>query len=456
MWKQYPENTEIVFSYIEARNLPKGVDDEVVFFGLQAFIQDYLQKPITEAEVRLADKYWTAHGEPFNLKGWLKLVGKPLPIKIRAVEEGTVIPSKNVLCTIENTDPEFWWLTTWVETALLRALWYPSSVATLSRNIRKVILKYLVKTGTPELLDFKLHDFGARGCSSNETAALGGMSHLASGAKGTDTYVGVLKAIESYGASFEICGFSIPAAEHSTITSWGRENEILSYDNQLNQFAKPGAIHAVVSDSYSIFEAAKMWVTMKDKIVASGATLVIRPDSGDPVEVLTKLMEILAAGFGFETNAKGYDVLNNVRVIWGDGINLKSIKRILTAMCDDLGWSADNFAFGMGGALLQGPMRDDYGWAMKCSAIAVREYTNGSGTDDEGKLVWRDVFKDPITAPGKASKKGRVTLYKRHDGTFYSGAEDWMPDALNTIFLNGELVRYVTFDKVRANAAIPV
>lgn len=449
MWKQYPAGTEIVYSYIEARS-NNTVDnwygysgDETVFFDLQAFIKDYLLAPITAADVALAEQYWTAHGEPFNRAGWDYIVSEHegyLPISIKAVPEGSVIPLKNVLCVVENTDPKVPWLTTWVETALLRAIWYPSSVATLSRQIKKLIKHYLEQTGDVNLLDFKLHDFGARGAKSNETAAIGGMAHLIN-FKGTDTFVAVVKAVESYGASFDAVGFSIPAAEHSTITSWGRDNEQEAFSNMVTAFSKPGSIYAVVSDSYDIYAACHTWgTTLKDKVVASGGTLVIRPDSGNPEEVLPKMLEILDSYFGHTVNAKGFKVLNTVRLIWGDGINFKSIWNILHILFKGE-WSADNIAFGMGGALLDHVNRDSLGWAMKCSAIRI----NGE---------WRDVYKDPVTAASKASKKGRVTLYRRDDGTYYTGAEDWNKPVLEEVFRDGKLLKEITFEEVRKNAAI--
>jgi nicotinamide phosphoribosyltransferase len=443
MWKQYPPGTEIVYSYIEARG---GIFDATVLFGVQAFIQEYLTKRITRSEVFEASEYWNAHGEPFNLEGWLYIVDEcngELPVRIKSVQEGTVVPTGKVLVTIENTDPKVPWLTTWIETALLRAVWYPSSVATLSREIKKVIKHYLEKSGGIEGLAFKLHDFGARGASSRETASLGAMAHLVN-FMGTDTYVGAIAANKFYGADLKTVAFSIPAAEHSTITSWGRDNEVEAYANQVKQFGDYGAVYAVVSDSYDIYEACRMWGTvLKEKVLDANATLVIRPDSGDPCSVLPKMLKILANNFGYTTNAQGYFVLNKVRLIWGDGINLDSIKKIYEMVVDNLGWSAENLAFGMGGALLNHIQRDDLGWAMKCSAVRI----NGK---------WQDVFKDPVTSKGKKSKAGRVVLYKTRSGDFYSGVEDWDMNslALATVFENGVAVGYTHFEDVRANAAV--
>jgi nicotinamide phosphoribosyltransferase len=255
---------------------------------------------------------------------------------------------------------------------------------------------------------------------------------------GSDTISGVLFAREYYNAG--IAGFSIPAAEHSTITSWGRDNEVKAYANMVDQFARPGSILAVVSDSYDIFNAAsKLWgEELKQKVIDSGATIVIRPDSGDPVVVNRKLIEILGEKFGYTKNAKGFKVLNNVRLIQGDGVNERTISSILGAFMA-MGWSADNIAFGMGGALLQQIDRDTQKFAMKCSSACI-----------DGK--WINVQKDPITDSGKKSKAGRVTLFQNRDGSYYSGVEDWMESALIEVFRDGKLIKEYTFDEVRGNS----
>ena len=444
MFNQYPQGTEAIFSYIESRG---GRYNESVFFGLQAFIKEYLTKPITQADIEEAAEVLTMHGEPFNRKGWQYILDEHagyLPIRICAVPEGTVVPVKNVLATIVNTDHKCFWLTTVLETALLRAIWYGTTVATQSYSIKKVILGYLERTGDPSTIGFKLHDFGARGVSSMESASIGGAAHLVN-FMGTDTLSGVLFAREYYNAG--IAGFSIPAMEHSTVTSWGRESEAESYRNMLTQYGKPGAILACVSDSYDVFWAAsKIWgEELKQQVIDSGATVVIRPDSGDPVAVNLRLIEILGNKFGFTKNAKGYKVLNNVRLIQGDGVNERSIQSILGAITA-YGWSADNIAFGMGGALLQQIDRDTMKFAMKCSAAKI----NGK---------WVAVQKDPVTDPGKKSKAGLVTLWKSDQGEYQSGimpswtdiGNSWA-DALETVFFNGELLIDMTFEEVRANA----
>lgn len=441
-FSQYPPGTEYIYSYIESRG---GKYDETVFFGLQAFIKEYLTGPVVTMEmIDEAEALITAHGEPFNREGWEYIVrehGGRLPVIIKAVPEGTVVGVKNVLATIENTDPACYWLTSFLETALLRAIWYPTTVATNSHEIKKLILEYLEKTGDPSTIDFKLHDFGARGVSSEESAGLGGLAHLVN-FQGTDTVTALLYGRRYYG--IDMAGFSVPAMEHSTVTSWGREREVDAYRNMVKQNGKPGGIVSAVSDSYDIFEACKLWGTeLKQDVIDSGATLVVRPDSGDPAEIVYQCLKILDKYFGHTVNDKGFKVLNNVRVLQGDGINHASIRSILYSITL-AGYSADNVVFGQGGALLQIVNRDDQRFAMKCSAA----YINGE---------WVDVFKDPITDQGKQSKKGKLSLHKDNNGDFHTftdkdrGYHD-LPDLLEVVFENGELKRDMTFDEIRANA----
>ncbi len=375
-----------------------------------------------------------------------------MPLRILAVPEGTVVPTHQALVTIESTDPTAYWVPSYLETLLLR-LWYPVTVATISWHVKQTIRQFFERTSADPAgqFPFKLHDFSARGVSSTESAALGGMAHLVN-FLGTDTVSGLLAAKTYYQEA--MAGFSIPAAEHSTITSWGRNNEAKAYQNMLTQFAKPGALVAVVSDSYDIYHAiSEHWgKTLKQQIIASGATLVVRPDSGDPVEVVYRCLLLLDQAFGHAVNNKGFKVLNHVRVIQGDGINPGSLRAILERITS-AGYSTDNVAFGMGGALLQQLNRDTQKFALKCSAARV-----------DGQ--WIDVYKDPITDKGKQSKRGRMTLLRHREyGTFQTVpvppqaatlADIEKPmgyeDAMVTIWENGKLLVDQSFTQVRSRA----
>lgn len=439
---QYPQGAEYVSSYIESRG---GVYPETVFFGLQAFVKEYLTRPISQADIDEADAVCTVHGVPFNREGWEYILNEYqgyLPLEIEAAPEGAVIPTGNVMVQVTNTDPKCAWLTSYVETALLRAVWYPTTVATVSRACRDIITRYMEETAESlDGLPFKLHDFGARGASSEEAAALGGAAHLVN-FMGTDTLSGIMAARRYYNA--DMAGFSIPAAEHSTITSWGRDGETAAYANMIQQFGGEGRLVAVVSDSYDFWNAIdNIWGDeLKEQVQQFGGTLVVRPDSGEPVEVVPEAIERLMAKFGYETNSKGYRVLPAcVRLIQGDGICARSIDAILAAM-KARGLSADNVAFGMGGELLQKINRDTQKFAMKASAICI----NGE---------WRDVYKDPITDPGKRSKRGRLALINDEQG-YRTVREDALEDqrnALEKVFRNGDVLVDWTFDEVRERAA---
>lgn len=442
---QYPPGATRVFSYVESRG---GAYDATLFFGLQAILKSEFLAPVTAADVDEAEALLTAHGLPFNRAGWDLLVarhGGRLPIEIRAVAEGGVIPTHNAMMTVVNTDPDFFWLTSYVETALLR-VWYPVTVATISWHVRQAIRAALERSAddVDGQLPFKLHDFGARGVSSEASAALGGLAHLVS-FRGSDTLSAILAGRRFYGEP--MAGFSIPAAEHSTITSWGRAHEVDAYANMIARFGKPGATYAVVSDSYDLYAAIEhLWgETLRQRVIDSGATLVVRPDSGDPVTVVAKTMALLAERFGTTVNGKGYKVLKTVRVIQGDGVNPDSIQQILDRLLAD-GFSAENIAFGMGGALLQKLDRDTQKFAYKASAVEV-----------DG--AWRDVFKDPVTDAGKRSKRGLLGLT--------GGPGDWKTVAVDgarfaplgggenslvPVFRDGQLLVDMTLEEVRARA----
>ncbi|MFC6981521.1 nicotinate phosphoribosyltransferase [Microbulbifer taiwanensis] len=440
---QYPPGAGYVSSYIECRG---GVFPEAVFFGLQAFIKQYLLAPISAADIDEAEALLHAHGLPCHRAGWEHILeehGGLLPLEISAVPEGTVVPLHNVMLQLVNTCPACFWLTSYLETALVRATWYPMTVATQSREIKKIIARYLEETADSlDGLPFKLHDFGSRGASSLETAMLGGMAHLVN-FQGTDTVSGLVAARKYYGA--EMAGYSIPAAEHSTITAWGREREADAYANMLEQFAGTGKLVAVVSDSYDIWNAIEnIWGgVLKDRVIKNGGTVVIRPDSGDPVKIVIESLERLMRIFGCTENSKGYRLLPEfIRIIQGDGISRRSIPKILQAM-KERKQSADNVTFGMG-ELLQKLDRDLLSFAMKASAIRIDGH-------------WQDVYKDPVTGPEKKSKRGRLALVRDANNKFRTIALEKLGDRenlLRPVYRDGQLLLETTFDEVRARAEI--
>lgn len=441
-WKQYPPGTERVYSYFESRG---GLFEETVFFGLQYYLQEYLAgRFLTPEDVLLARNFCGKHfgrDDLFNWDGWRRIAWKHdgrLPVSIKAVPEGAVVPTSNVLMTIENTDPEVPWLTNFLETMLVQ-VWYPMTVATLSREMKKLIRAHLARSGDPSQIDFKLHDFGFRGVSSVESAGLGGAAHLIN-FQGTDTLAGIVLAQRHYCA--DMPGYSIPASEHSTITSWGRTHEADAYENMLAQF--PEGLVACVSDSFDIYKACTdIWGDkLKEKVLGRKGTLVVRPDSGDPPTVVGQVLDALGEKFGYTTNAKGFKVLPpQVRVIQGDGIDYTMTRQILEVL-GLKGWSADNIAFGMGGALLQKLDRDTQKCAFKCAEVVV----NGEA---------RKVSKDPITDPGKRSKAGRLKLVKTERGGFTTiDADVEAEDQLVEVFRNGEILKTYNFDEVRARAAL--
>ena len=442
-WKQYPKNTTHVYSYFESRG---GDYTHTLFFGLQYYLKKYLVGPrVTHAAIEEAEKFTLDHfGVPglFNKDGWLHVINDhngTIPVVIKAAREGSIIPVKNVLFTVENTCPKCFWVTSYLET-LLEKVWYPTTIATKSYFQKQVIKKYLSLTGD-DIPDFKLHDFGYRGSSSEESAGIGGMAHLIN-FKGTDTLAGIRYAQGWYGMK-DMPAFSVPAAEHSTITAWGRNNEAEAYENMLDQF--PTGLVAVVSDSYDVYNAVlKIWGDkLKDKVENRKGTLIIRPDSGQPIVVLLNVLNTLGAIFGVRVNKKGYKVLPPyVRLIQGDGIDEQTLPAILEGLADHK-WSADNLAFGSGGGLLQNVNRDTLRFAYKCSNVTI------DGED-------RAVYKDPVTDPGKKSKKGRLGLAMDANGKYETVeiTKESETGRLETVFEDGELLIDQKFDDIRKLADI--
>jgi nicotinamide phosphoribosyltransferase len=449
-WLQYPPGVSSMYSYFESRG---GRYPYTVVVGMQLFLLRYLLAPITKQDVIMGETFALMHGEPFNREGWDYLVEKyngRFPVRIRAVPEGTIVPTHNLLFDIELTtpDPKIFWVVSWIETMMVR-LWYPTSVATLSHYCKGHILNALQESSDDPLgeLPFKLHDFGARGAAVREAAEIGGCAHLVN-FLGSDTIRGIEFANHYYGCKSGMAGYSIPAAEHSTITMWGRNREADAYQNIVQRYlydrvVPPGVpkLAACVSDSWDIYNAVEnIWCgSLHDMVKNSGGKLVIRPDSGDPVTVLLKCLRIIERKLGMTVNKKGFKVMPPYfGLIQGDGINDESIPEILTAVLK-AGFSASNLGFGMGGGLLQLVNRDTQKFAFKCaSALFV-----------DGK--WIEVKKDPITDPGKRSKAGRLALI-REGGTFKTVQGPHPDDVLETVYKNGSVLVTYTLDEVRERA----
>ena len=441
-WLQYPPDLTAMGAYLESRG---GSLPSTLFFGLQMLLQDSLAQPLSQADLKEAAEVWSAHGLPFNRQGWQRVLnvhGGRLPLRIRAVAEGSRVPCRQVLMTVESTDPQLPWLVTWVETLLLR-VWYPTTVASRSWALRELLQAALLRSADDPAasLPLRLHDFGSRGVSSQQSAAIGGLAHLVA-FRGTDTAAALLAARRYYDCA--MAGFSIPAAEHSTILAWGRDGELAAYRQLLDRFARPGAVLAVVSDSYDLWNAIDhLWgEQLREQVIRCGATVVIRPDSGDPVAIVPEVLRRLEARFGSRCNGKGYRVLDHVRVIQGDGMTPDSLPAVLDAVLA-AGFSAENVAYGMGGGLLQQLNRDTLQFAYKLSWV-----------ERAGRIL--PVYKSPITDTGKTSKAGVLDLIRTEEGyrtVVLPRPGRHRDSVLQTVYENGQLCRRQSLDAVRQRAA---
>ena len=446
-FSQYPPGTEKLFAYMEARKNSKF--PYTVFTGTTRMLKELFKEPISKCEIEEAYEVGKMHGVDFNYEGWMNIVkynNGILPLEIRAVKEGTLVPKDNVMLTVVNTDERYPWLATFFETAILRYIWYPSTVATLSHYIKHEIIKpFLEKTtdSHEQNLDFMLHDFGARGVSSLESAEIGGTAHLIN-FKGTDNLSAIhsIRKLYEYEKNF-MPGFSIPATEHSTMTSWGREGEKDSIENAIEKYLKSGKRLSVVIDSYDMDNVIDniLGKQLKERISNSGGTLVVRPDSGNPVEVVLHTLNKLGKNFGSKRNSKGFKMLPEyLRVIQGDGVDQYSIKQILEKITEEK-WATGNLVFGSGGALLQKVNRDMCGFASKVSAVK----RNGT---------WVYAYKDPIGDRNKRSKKGILGLMKVDGGYKTINLKDLNDrnNLLEVIYSNGVSKNPETFEDVRERA----
>jgi nicotinamide phosphoribosyltransferase len=443
---QYPPEVRAVTAYVEARGVSSR--PEVVFFGLQMLLKDMLQRPITRHDIQEAEEVAELHGLPFNREGWLRILsrfGGYMPVRIEALPEGTVVRRGVPVAQITSTDPETAWITAYLDTAILRAIWYPSSVASNARRIRDLLLPAYEQTTDPDkvAIETRVHDFGARSATSAEQAALGGAAHLLFFER-TDTLGALLHARRYYGE--RMAGFSIPASEHATMTAWGPAREAEAFRTMLTRFAPYGAV-SVVSDSYDIAQAvSETWgKTLHADVVNSGSMLIVRPDSGDPIDTPVQVMAQLAYAFGTTLNSKGYKVINNrVRVLQGDGVSPQDMTKILGRM-EGFGFSADNIYFGVGSHLMQKVTRDSYSFAMKANAWA----------DETGR--WHDMAKRPATMQEKGSKAGRQAVVEELAELAACRLDEIgnRRNHLVPVYEDGNLLQEWTLPDIRERARIP-
>jgi len=448
---QYVPKISEVYSYMQARS--NKIFDHSVFFGLQYYLKKYLCKPITKEDV---DEFFEVRnqilGPPTEEEKYKMYMLANLgywPLKIKSVPEGSVIPNKNVLMTITNTHPDFYWCVGYVETLLLQ-LWYPITVATSSFTYRKLLDKYYKKTVNDSLQDqaFKIHDFGTRGDSSMQSSELSGMAHLLS-LKGSDTIPAYLAAVNYYNydcENKEILMSSVPASEHSVMCSFGREGELDAFRHMLKLY--PNGFVSIVSDTYNIYNVVTNFARiLKDDIMQRDGTVIFRPDSGVPENIICGddtadpnspegkgCIRLLDEVFGSTINSKGFKVLNKVALIYGDGMYFVRYKNVLERLTQ-MGYSVENLAIGVGG-ILRFHSRDTLGFAIKATQITV----NG---EEKG------IMKDPITDSKKRSHIGRLrldciessnTLENRFITTDNVTREEEKGGYLRTVFEDGNLL----------------
>lgn len=469
--KQYPKGTTKVYSTLTPRsNKYAPYSDEIVWFGLQYFIKEYLidrfnkdffSKPKDEViseysrlvEFSLGKEYAeTKHIKELHDLGYL-------PIKISTLPEGSLVPMRVPVMTIENTHDDFFWLTNFLETILSTSIWLPTTSATLAYSYRKVLNDYAIKTtGSTSGVEFQGHDFSMRGMSSEQSATVSGAGHLLS-FKGTDTIPSILFLEKYYNGNIEksLIGASIPATEHSVMCSYGQENEKDLLTHLLTE-VYPTGLFSAVCDTWDFWKLVSEYLPeLKETIMSRNGKLVIRPDSGNPVDIICGtvlnggktpeekgLVEVLYEIFGGQINELGFKVLDShIGAIYGDSITLEIAKEI----CEKLykkGFATTNVVFGIGSYSYQYATRDTFGFAVKATYAIV---------NNEERML----FKDPKTDSGiKKSQKGLVVVNKDDNGKFFF--EDNFIDndeyksktnLLETVFVNGKLIKETSLDEIR-------
>lgn len=458
--EQYPPNTEKVYSYMESRGSNEDGLDYTVFFGLQYYLQRYLSRPITHEDV---NEYEEIAGgilgpENINVKQFRDLADLGyIPLRIKAVPEGTVMPLKNALMTITNTHPDFAWLVNYTETLLMK-LWLPITVASNSYRFRRMFNGFADRTvGNRDHVPFQMHDFGYRGSGSEESASIAGAAHLLS-FLGTDTTAAVCFLRNFYDAANceRPIGLSVPASEHSVMCAWDDDNEdVAAIENMLDVY--PTGIVSIVSDTYNLWTTITDYYCdkFKERILARDGKVVVRPDSGDPPKIICGdpsgdsleeqmgVIRLLDQGFGSNMNDLGFRELDpHIGAIYGDAIFYDRAQQILSKLAG-MNYASNNIVFGSGGLLLNNWSRDTLKMAIKATYCEVNGQT-------------RPIEKTPVTDLGKRSKKGllRVDREETDIGVTYRttdnvSVEEEQQGVLEDVFVDGEIVRFQNLDNIR-------
>jgi nicotinamide phosphoribosyltransferase len=470
---QYPKDTELVYSNLTPRKSRSGEGTGVMFFGLQYFVQEYLVRQFDElffsrpreevlrAYARRIDAYLGKDAMTYDHIAALHAYGK-LPIRIKAVREGTVVPYGVPMLTLENTRPEFFWVTNMLETLLSAVIWKACTSATSAHGFRKTFERYsreTVSSAPNPFIDFQGHDFSFRGMSGVEDAALSGAAHLISFA-GTDTVpaIDLLEAYYGANADTALVGVSVPATEHSVMCMGEKESEIETF-RRLVEDVYPKGIVSIVSDTWDFWNVlTDILPKLKEKILARDGKVVIRPDSGDPVKIVNGdedaapgtpehkgAIRLLDEIFGSTVTEKGYRVLDpHIGLIYGDSITAERQERILAGLAEN-GYASDNVVLGIGSFNYQYVTRDTHGFAMKATFGRTRA---------RGDMA---IYKDPKTDDGtKRSARGLLRV-DRVEGKLRLREnvtrEEEEGGELELVFHEGELVRFQTLDEIRAVAA---
>lgn len=450
---------------------PSKYTTHVVMFGMQYYLQEYLDMKITKEDVDQAEIETTERGDDFDRTMWDHIVqnlnGK-LPLTIRAVPEGTVVPVGNPLVRVFSTDAIAFVVASYIETQLQRAIWFPTTIASTARSIKIFLADTMEKHAGHRFVDYHLHNFGDRGASCYEAAVLAGMSHAVV-FSGSDC-LSANRAIKDFYHTTKAYLSSVTASEHSATCSNSDADKrddfnmalkmVRLWEAKVNKFIAGGSkgippIVSVVIDTYDAYRFTREFIGTRlkstiEEIAARcpGAKIVLRPDSGNPLTVPLEIISILMEKFGSTVNAQGYSVLPSfIGVIQGDGINEDSIRDIVHNL-EEKKYSIENLVFGMGGKLVHPEKgRDTFSFAMKGAAQQMEDGT------------WVDLFKDPITDVGKRSLRGRQTTYKcQSTGKIFAERVElqevnhFIDDMMVDVYIDGEIMNLTTFDEVRARA----